>query len=263
MRYLFLIFVLLGLFAITSCDQEVNPSEEPIELDCVGFSKSELESVGTLHNQLVIEAYEKVDFLSCENCIDEVITAFSEIEIDLTGIDLSKNVIIEEAVLLYQNLSEIHFDLRNWSDSLPFSPESYQYLIILMEEIDAMENFYNFEVAMDYLQLVIEADNSLNCFDVELLTGTIEVAKNSAYLWTPVEHGGLNLYSIPHEGSTQSRVSWNWRRAVKGDVSASASYFLGMGIGLAAGLLTPGTNAGIIGMWAIGAGITSALAGLE
>lgn len=129
-----------------------------------------------------------------------------------------------------------------------------------MEEMDEMSDYNDFVHQMNQLQLTVDSDVSLTCFDVELLTGTIEVAKNSAYLWLPRENGGLDFYSISQEGKVQPR--WSWRNAARADVTASASYFMSLGVGAAAGLLVPGSNAAILGGWGLSAGISSALGGL-
>lgn len=52
MKILKLLFVLLfGIFVITSCDDEVNTIDNTDKLDCIEFTKDELATVGTLHNQ--------------------------------------------------------------------------------------------------------------------------------------------------------------------------------------------------------------------
>ena len=261
MKILKLFFVFLfGVLVITSCDDEVNTVDITNELDCIGFTKDELAIVGTLHNQYVTEVYQKVDFLKCDDCSEQVIDAFAEIELDLTGVDKSKEELIEEAKVLYQKMETIQFDLRNLTDH-QFSSNAFVHLITIMEEMDAMENYNVFVSDMNQLQRVVDSDVSLTCFDVELITGTIEVAKNSAYLWLPKDQGGLDFHSISKEGKVQPR-RWNWRNAARADVAASAVYFESMGIGLAIGLITPGSNAAILGMWGLSAGMSSALGGL-
>lgn len=261
MKRLKLFFVLFfGILAITSWDEDTMNLDNTTQIDCIGLSKEELASVGILHNQYVTEVYQKVNFLRCDDCSDEVIDAFSEIEIDLTGVDKSKEDLIEEAKVLFQDLKAIQFDLRNWTDH-KFSSEAFVHLTTIMEEIDAVENYDDFVADMIQLQDIVDSDGSLTCFDVELLTGTIEVAKNSAFLWFPKDQGGLDFYSICQEGKVKPR-KWSWRNALKADTAAYAVYFESMGVGLAIGLITPGTNAAILGMWGLSAGMSSALGGL-
>ena len=255
---LFCVF-LFGAMTITSCDEDSPTLENITEIDCLGFTKEELATVGTLHNQYVTEVYQKVDFLSCDDCSGEVIDAFSEIEIDLTGVDKSKEELIEEAKVLFQDLEAIQFDLRNGTDH-QFSSAAFVHLTTIMEEMDAMENYDVFVANMIQLQNIVDLDGSLTCFDVELLTGTIEVAKNSAFLWLSRDQGGLDFYSTSQKGKVQPR--WSWRNAAKADVASSAVYFEAMGIGLAAGLIMPGLNSAILGMWALSSGMSSVLGGL-
>jgi len=255
-----LFFVLLiGTLAITSCDNEVASLDNSSKIDCLGLTKAELAKVGTLHNQYVTEVYQKVDFLNCDDCSNEVIDAFSKIELDLSGVGKSIEEVIAEALVQYQKLEAIQFDLRNWTNH-PFSSKSFVYLTKIMEEMDVMVNYDDFLTNMIQLQGLVDSDISLTCFDVELLTGTIEVAKNSAYLWLPRNNGGLDFCSISRKDKVQPR--WSWRNAAKADVAASASYFMGNSILWAAGLAVPGTNAAILGGWALSAGFSSALGGL-
>lgn len=86
MKILKLFFVILfGVFALYSCDEDTSTLDNTSEIECIGFTKQELATVGTLHNQYVTEVYQKVDFLNCNDCSDEVIDAFAEIELDHRG----------------------------------------------------------------------------------------------------------------------------------------------------------------------------------
>jgi len=260
MKILKLFFIILfGVLALYSCDEDVSTLDNTSEIACIGFTKEELATVGTLHNQYVTEVYQKVDFLNCDDCSNEVLEEFSKIDVDLSGTGKTKQELIAEAKSLYSELEAIQFDLRNWTDH-PFTSESFVHLTKIMEEMDAIDNYDDFVSDMNQLQAVVNSDASLNCFDVELLTGTIEVAKNSAYLWLPKNKGGLDFYSISQEGKVQPR--WSGRKAAKADVTASASYFMGNSVLWATGLAVPGANAAILGGWALSAGISSALAGL-
>jgi hypothetical protein len=241
-----------------SCDDDTSTLDNTSEIECIGFTNEELATVGTLHNQYVTEVYQKVDFLNCNDCSGEVIEVFAEIELDLTGVDKSKEELIEEAKVLYQDLEAIQFDLRNWTDH-QFSSEAFVHLTTIMAEMDAMESYDAFVADMIQLQTVVDSDGSLTCFDVELLTGTIEVAKNSAFLWLPRNLGGLDYYSISHPNQAQPR--WNWGKSLRADVASSAGYFLRLGGAAALGVV-PGTNAVILGGWAFTAGFASALGGL-
>lgn len=247
--------LLFGVLIITSCNEEVPTLNNIDEFDCIGFTKNELEKVGILHNKYVTEVYQKVDFLSCDDCSDDIIDAFFEVEIDLSDANKSKEELIAESRELYNDLEAIQFDIRNWSNH-PFSNESYVYLTTIMEEVDEMVNYDDFVTDMNQLQLIVDADLSLTCFDIELLTVTIEVAKNSTYLWLPETNGGLDYYSISQEGEAQLR--FNWRNAARADLTAAAGYFMGMGIGL----IVPGTNAVIAGQIAFASGFASAMGGL-
>lgn len=133
-----------------------------------------------------------------------------------------------------------------------------------MEEMDNVNDYTSwiqatFIVRIEILQLNIDNNTSLSCFDWELLTGTFEIAKNSVYLWLPQSMGGLDYYGLAQNGKIESR--WSWKNAALSDLAGSATFFMEMGIMGAVGLTLPGTNAAILGGWALSAGLSSALGG--
>lgn len=256
MKYLNFIFTaILGMVLIVSCgDEEIKPDTQN-QPDCLGLTKAEMATVGTLHNQYVTEVYQKVDFVNCNDCREEVLQEFANLDVDFSAFNKTQEELIDEARALYQDLEAIQFDLRNWQDH-PFSQEAYAHLSSIMAEMDAMENYSDFVSEMINLQSIVDLDASLSCFDIELVTITIEVAKSSAYLWLPHSAGGLDFYSISQEGKVQPR--WSWRNAAKADVAATAGYFMGVGVGL----IVPGANAAIAGAIGFASGFASAFGGL-
>lgn len=111
---------------------------------------------------------------------------------------------------------------------------------------------------MDVLQKRASAE--LRGLDLDIVTGTIQIAKSSARLWAPAELGGTNYYA--QYASRRRNERGGWKGAIYGDISGSASYFQGLGIGCALGW-APGGNVVILGGWAISAGIASAYAALN
>ena len=256
MKYFKLFFTaIFGMFLIASCGDEGITPDLQNQPDCIGFTKAEMATVGTLHNQYVTKVYQKVDFVNCNDCSEEVLQEFANLDVDFSVFNKTQEELINEARALYQDLEAIQFDLRNWQDH-PFSQEAYAHLSSIMAEMDAMENYSDFVSEMINLQTIVDSDASLSCFDLELVTITIEVAKSSAYLWLPQSAGGLDFYSISQEGKIQPR--WSWRNAEKADVSAAAGYFMGVGVGL----IIPGTNAAIAGAIGFASGFASAMGGL-
>jgi len=254
-----LLNIIILIIFISSCETKEADMllESRNQSECFGFDQSELQSVGILHNQYLSEVYQNIDFARSNDCRNDIIQEFMNLDVDFTSLNKTKADVVNEAVTIYDSIKLFQFDVRNWS-SHPFSAESYSYLSTIMVKIDELQDYSSFVSEMTNLQNIVNNDNSLDCFTKELLNGTIEVAKNSLYLWTPEELGGLGYWDISHP-----RISsrWSWRGAAKGDAITSAVYFNSMGAGLAIGLITPGSNAAILGMWAIGTAIGSALGG--
>ena len=250
--------LLLTVFSFAACETAVEGDDNQPEPACNGFTQEELAFVGTLHNQYVTEAYRQVDFQTCDDCRGEIAAAFVQMEVDRTATEQTVEELIAEASLLYEELVPIQFDIRSWANH-PFSATSYAHLSALMAAIDGAENYAQFLEQISALQLNVNSDATLSCFEVEMLTGTIEVARNSMQLWMPRQLGGLDYYSLPQGGNERA---WSWRSAVKADATASAGYFTTLGTAAAAGLIIPGSNAAILGGWALSSGIMSAWGGL-
>ena len=242
--------VLLGVFLFVSCDQELTIPESSNSFDCVGFSSTELESIGITHNQYLTEVYESVDFSACDNCRDAIIEEFKGLDIDVSGLGISLDSLINQSVKLYDELGST--DIRAWVNT-PFNETTQNYLNSIMDKFDNATTYSGYLGSLNNLQTVANNDNSLSCFDLEVINGTIEVAKNSAYLWMPQSAGGLDYYSISHQSSVELR--WSWRNAFASDVaSAAASMFELAGV-LALTSVAPPANAVI----AIGIGINAAV----
>ena len=166
------------------------------------------------------QVYENFDFTNCNYvCKDEIVAAFSEIEIDLSGVNKTKAEILEEGEQVYEDMLAIEFDLTNWEDH-PFSDAAYVHLTTIMQEMDQMESYIPFNAKMNQLLDVVDSDEQLTCFDVELLVGTIEIAKNSAYLWAP---NGLDYFSKAQKGNTEKGLCG--RKKVKEKISRVNRYF--------------------------------------
>ncbi len=251
---------ILGMFLIVSCGDEGITPDTQNQPDCLGFTKAEMVTIGTLHNQFVTEVYQNVDFVNCNDCTEEVLQEFANLEVDFSAFNKTKEELIVEARELYQDLKSIQFDIRNWNDH-PFSQEAYIHLSSIMTEMDAMANYSDFVSEMNDLQTLVDSDTNLSCFDIELVTIAIEVAKNSAYLWLPESAGGLDFYSISQAGKVKPR--WSWRKAAKTDVSAAAGYFFSLAGVLATTTAAPPANATIGVGIGIASGVASALGGIE
>ena len=81
---IFNLILFIGIITIISCNKDATILENKDQVSPIGFTKSELATVGTLHNQYVTEVYQNIDFLKCVDCTDEVLAGFANIDIDLT-----------------------------------------------------------------------------------------------------------------------------------------------------------------------------------
>lgn len=241
---------LLGAITFVSCNKESIAPESTSRPDCFGFTSSELESIGTIHNQYLTQVYEAVDFTACNNCRDAIIEEFKRLDVDVSGLGISLDSLINQSVRIYDGLESP--DIRNWSNS-PFNQTTQSYLNSIMDAFDSATSYSGYLRSLSTLQTTVNNDNSLSCLDLEIINATIEVAKNSAYLWMPESAGGLNYYAIAHQNSVEPR--WSWRNAFASDVASCAASMFELAGVLALTSVAPPANAAI----AIGIGINAAV----
>lgn len=260
MKKLFIIIV--GISVITSCSQNLDliPSSSSIRITSKGF-----DYLGQVHNELVLESYANVDFAHSKDCATEIEIQFLKTKI-VDDLKQDREELINNTKLRFEKLKSIDFDFRNSKD-YPFSYSSYFYLKAIMENLDGVNNVDEFYNATKILKNKVLSDKRLNVYEKEMIIGTLSIADNSFYLWSPKIMGGLDLYSITKRdeitlrGKTTSR-RWSWRNVAKADVASSAVYFQSLGVGAAIGIITPGSNVAILGGWALSSGLSSALGGV-
>lgn len=232
-------------------------------------------NIGELHNQYIIAAYKKLNpnklklaqrTENVDGYREILIDEFENIEYDPTPLGITHESFIDRTILLTDSLSLYQYDVRNW-DYTYVTPSAANFVGRILNESETAASLADVNQVLNTIES--DANAILSGVDLDIVRGTLEIARSSAYLWAPESEGGYDLYTktfgTPPSGRNSSsnrvQLSW-WKRAFIGDVSASSQYFLGMGVGLAAGLATPGTNAAILGGWAISAGFGSAFAAL-
>ena len=213
-----IVLAFISSFFLTSCENEPDASLENVTLSCFGFTENELISIGTNHNRYLTEVYAAVDFDSCVNCKEEIIAAFKSLDIDVSGLGVSLDSLIDIAAKTYNNLESI--DIRTWTNP-PFNQSTHNYLSAIMDELDYSSSHSEYVHRLDSLKILVKSDNSIDCFSEEIIIATIEVAKNSAYLWMPVHMGGVDYYSLYQQNSIEfRRRPWSWRNAFTSDVAS-------------------------------------------
>lgn len=262
MKYLnLLLFVLFTSLMIVSCqDSDVNLdtsfNSPPDSEFCFGFTQEELESIGTFHNQYLITVYQNIDFNACTDCDREVIHEYKQLDIDVSDLNVTLDELINKSVDIYNNLE--NNDARLWTNS-PLNNTTQNYVNSILDLFDNSNQYTDFIQNLEALQIDANGDSNLSCLNLEIVTATIEVAKNSAYLWMPEDAGGLDFYSIANPNLVQTR--WSWRDAFAGDVGAvAASMFELAGVMAASTAFPPGNGIIALGI-GINAGVGSALAG--
>lgn len=251
MRTLF-VLALSVLFFLTSCENEPDASLDNVTLSCFGFTENELISIGTNHNRYLAEVYAAVDFDSCVNCEQEITTAFKSLDIDVSGLGISLDSLIDIAAKTYNNLESI--DIRTWTNP-PFNQSTHNYLSAIMDELDYSSSHSDYVHRLDSLKVMVKSDNSIDCLNGEIIIATIEVAKNSAYLWMPVNMGGLGYYSLYQQNSIEFRGRpWSWRNAFASDIAAVGSSMMELAVLLAVTSVAPPAN----GLIALGIGVNAA-----
>lgn len=248
----FLAFVLLSLMACNKNDS----SNEVKQYTPVNFKAL---NIGALHNNSIISVFKNRNVtrtsgtmaFTQQDMLNNYKAYFSGI--DFSPVGSSSGEMYWKAIKLVNELAEADYDFRNMQNT-GASENVTLYMKKLLDGIEAGTDLTSINQYIDALSA--EANANLTGFDLDVITGTCIIAKSSAKLWAPVSEGGLGYGS---QVSLQTGRSW-WGKMIVGDVSGSAGYFLGMGIGGAVGWFVPGANVAILGMWALTAGIASASA---
>lgn len=274
----------LFIFAIVFIYSCSNESIVQQENKCFTLDFTEV-NIGELHNQYMIKSYSKikknfnVDIKNMQSMprkvlqkqlAEIIIDEYSNIQYDPTPIGYSHDQFMEKAVLLVDSLSSVQYDIRNFSDDYLNSTTTeiaYQYVERMINTVESNNNLQDIYNEIDKIER--DANEKLRGNDLAIVIGTIAIARSSAYLWAPENQRGYDLYSktfgtLAPEKITSIewkpiRLNW-WQRALIGDMSASAQYFIGIGVAGALGAAAPGSNVVVLGGWAVAAGMGSAFA---
>ncbi len=227
MRTVLFFFTFASAFFLFTCEEEPGTSLNTEALSCFNFTETELISIGDYHNRYLTQVYESVDFNSCDNCEEEITNAFKNLDIDVSGLGISLDSLINMAAKTYSNLEST--DIRTWTNS-PFNQSTHNYLSAIMDELDYSSSHSDYVDRLDSLKLLVTGDNSIDCLNKEVIIATIEVAKKSAYLWMPVSMGGLDYYSLYQQNSIEfRRRPWSWKNAFTSDVASVGASMMEFG----------------------------------
>ncbi|MCA0236555.1 MAG: hypothetical protein LCH81_09245 [Bacteroidetes bacterium] len=248
-KVLFPISALL-LFISSGCIKESSPKEIKQLQErggaCSGeFSSLEIQSIGTMHNTVVMDVFENYDF-ETTNIDLELRTNFASAYSSLTYNQVT-NII---------NVATSTFDINDHTASIN-DPLVYSYYDDICDLLNNFSTISELNEELDKLEESIIED--LECTDRDFLLVCISVARNSSSLWAPVSIGGSGYYDDIEEklelmGAVQYRI--NWRNVAEADLWGAASAFFAYGFGLA----VPGTNAAIAISIAYSAGFSSVTA---
>jgi hypothetical protein len=240
------------------------PDPDYVPLD---FTKANL---GDLHNEVVRKVYKRYndnlkrdarnrlgevppgneEAESKEDFIREVAIA----ELHATPIQAGALGITDEqhystAIQIMDDLAANNFDIRNFPTPM-CSPPVMVYVREILSTIEAVSSLSEINAALD--KIAEKAATELQGIDKDEVSGILKIAEASAYLWSNEDGSDDALGSITGGG----------KKVIVADVSASASFFLRMGVVGVVFASTPGSNAVILTGWALSAGISSACAGL-
>lgn len=229
------------------------------------FSDEEVNILGTLHNRFVLDA---IAIISKDRSLqnkESIVSVFLDLYTPprIAGISsLEWNKFLR--TYLNETIEKIkQTNGRNFAMFCNNTPEA-AYADSIFNIIYRTSNLSNFYRSIDEIEM--QARRQLTNNSLEIVLGTISVAKASVYLWAPKSIGGLGTFDsitdlgfqITNGGNPQA--IWTWDGAVKGDVAGSMGYFAGLGVASVMGA-APGGNAVILVGWAVSAAIASVSGG--
>lgn len=248
--------LVISLFvACKKSDNNIEIDNQPLSTmatsDCARVDFNAADFV-ELNNQYVIALYGEVDFSNLHNVKAQILNNFGNMPIDASAFQMSEQKFKDIVLIANLQLANYKYDLRQWSNNPISQSISYSYIIKILDEIDRVTSLRAFNVNLSFIEQKAKAN--LTCNDLDIVLGTIEVAKNSAKLWAPTSIGGDGLFDYSF-GSNAPMQTMSWQRAIIGNASASALHFLTLGVGPAVSKATPGANAAILAGWALAAAV--------
>lgn len=199
---------------------------------------------------LVIVKYEENVSVLYGRCLHR-----GALDIDFDFLGITQEQFVQNASEVIIECEQIGWSLSNYNNS-NLSSE----VIEILSRIDQafQQSTYADESEIDLLTLKDEVSQTFRCSEYNILMGTIEIALYSNCIWGPSRN-----YVKNHTHSLRDSFGWDWNGAAAGDTAASASYFMGLGSGVAFLGATPGSNAVLLGGWAITAGLGSLWGGVK
>lgn len=235
--FLFSLSLLIAILAVTGCAKDsFRTLQDKQKIQdrggCTGgFSSSEIDSIGIMHNQVVTTVFGNFNF-SALNPITELKSRFA---VEYSGIS---STTLNGYFTSGGSGFDIDANISQFSDQNLVST----YFNDIIYYIDNSANMTSLQTSLSTLKGL--AETNLACSDLDFILVCISVASNSADLWSPTTIGGDGFYDTIDglkiiSGEVQSR--WIWRDVVKGDLTGAAGAFFAYGFGLA----IPGANAAI------------------
>lgn len=253
----------IAAIALTSCRKDVADIQPRTEDPCYGFSQSQIDSFGLVHNQFIEQVYIPTMQSGIKDPVKlRQLMKFMASQFPIDGITPSqKDSLIEYSDGLFDRIAAQTggtFQFKDWVNS-PIPANALPYFIALQNQVNTVENYTQYVSAVDNVLSKAVRDTSLTCQQLEAIKITASVAKSSAYLWMPTYMGGLGWYDIYGAPVVQGKKKWSWKYAMAGDLSAAAGMCFEVAI---AGAMTGGIALGpTIVVGAFACGYSSALTG--
>lgn len=253
----------ISLF-FSACQEElglVSAETHSVETDiangvhtvAVGFSESEIQEIGKIHNEYLLESYSALDADSKVSKEEQIANYFKNLDVDISSTGYTMESLYEFSVQSYNKLSNNEFLLSNKNTSTVLD----EYLRQIYSELNSALSLDDFISSTQDLYDDVSFSTNISNAEIEAVKVTIVVAQNSASLWMPESMGGEGLTSTPN-----SATKWNWGGAVAGDIGGAMSVMAELGLAGAILGSVPGTNGAIALAVGVSAAIGSALGGI-
>ncbi len=240
------------------------------------FSNEELSMLGTLHNLYAKDAVAIIKrnnmVVSRESLVAVFLDLYTPPLISTFSSSAWTNILHMSISAALESISNPAEKVNRNYLAAPLISENSPIIAfrdLIFRCIDQGLGLSDFYRAMD--NIGIQAERELFGQNLEIVLGTVNIAKSSAYLWFSKSDGGMGLLdsiksggnfpTMPYTHGSLTAGKWNTGNAVRGDVGSSFAYFAGLGfLGLISAAV-PGTNVAILGGWAVAVAVGSAASG--
>lgn len=229
--------MILGVTFFTMCTKDIVNDENTDNIKGLTYYEESSTDLGSLHNSVVADLYNSVDFSDSSKAFDQIWHNFTNnVNVEnsiLEDLQMSRDSFNNLGIFIWDEVKDCQFDVRNSDNYSMYGTEVYMYINQLFSIVD---NFDENSTASNMLSQVNiikgDAASNLTGANLDFVNSVADVLSGSIQLWLPANMGGdgrIDLFDGKKGNNAKVQLSDKQKAAIKGALLADAS---SMAIGL-------------------------------